>query len=171
MYRQSAAALLEIPPDVASSVQYEGSPAARQALQKQTAACDIMVASYETARADIEWMAQRQWLYCVLDEGHVIRNPKTKLTQVLLSGLSAFSSSPWTCARTHVLWVTTVGDGCKEQARFFLLHIDMFWRCCVCRFHRFRPSLEVSAPAKDASYDTKHARRLYSWTQVPHCRL
>jgi len=65
-------------------VQYEGSPAARQALLKQAAACDILVMSYETVRADIEWIAQRQWLYCVLDEGHVIRNPKAKLTQVLL---------------------------------------------------------------------------------------
>lgn len=75
-------------PDVVLSVQYEGSPAARQALQKQVATCDIVVMSYETVRADIEWVAQRQWLYCVLDEGHIIRNPKAKLTEVLLSGQS-----------------------------------------------------------------------------------
>ena len=66
-------------------MQYEGLPAARQALQKQAATCDVVVMSYETVRADIEWVAQRQWLYCVLDEGHVIRNPKAKLTQVLQS--------------------------------------------------------------------------------------
>ena len=48
--------------------------------------------SYESVRADIEWVAQQQWLYCVLDEGHVIRNPKAKLTQVLLLK-QAFNSS------------------------------------------------------------------------------
>ncbi len=73
-------------------MQYEGSPAARQGLQKQAATCDIVVMSYESVRADIEWVAQQQWLYCVLDEGHVIRNPKAKLTQVLLLK-QAFNSS------------------------------------------------------------------------------
>ena len=67
-------------------VQYEGTPAARQALQKQAATCDIVVMSYESVRADVEWVAQQQWLYCMLDEGHVIRNPKAKLTQVRLPG-------------------------------------------------------------------------------------
>lgn len=62
--------------------QCEGSPAARQALLKSAATADITVMSYESVRADIGWIAQRQWLYCVLDEGHIIRNPKAKLTQV-----------------------------------------------------------------------------------------
>ena len=66
------------------NAQYEGSPAARQALLKSAATADIVVMSYETVRADIEWIAQRQWLYCVLDEGHIIRNPKAKITQVRL---------------------------------------------------------------------------------------
>ena len=72
-------------------VQYEGTPAARQALQKAAATSDIVVMSYESVRADIEWVAQQQWLYCVLDEGHVIRNPKAKLTQVMLSNLTVLS--------------------------------------------------------------------------------
>jgi SNF2 family DNA or RNA helicase len=73
-------------------VQYEGSPAVRQALQGPAAAADIVVASYETVRADIEWVAQRQWLYCVLDEGHIIRNPKAKVTQVPDSFLTSCCS-------------------------------------------------------------------------------
>lgn len=64
------------------NAQHEGSPAARQALLKSAATADVLVMSYETVRADIEWIAQRQWLYCVLDEGHIIRNPKAKVTQV-----------------------------------------------------------------------------------------
>jgi hypothetical protein len=42
-----------------------------------------VVMSYDTMRADIEWLSSRPWGYCVLDEGHVIRNPKAKITQVL----------------------------------------------------------------------------------------
>jgi TATA-binding protein-associated factor len=37
--------------------------------------------SYETLRADVDWAAARPWAYCVLDEGHIIRNPKSKLAQ------------------------------------------------------------------------------------------
>ena len=73
-------------------VQYEGSPAVRQALQAPAAAADIVVASYETVRADVDWVAQRQWLYCVLDEGHIIRNPKAKVTQVPDSFLTSCCS-------------------------------------------------------------------------------
>ncbi|CAK0788009.1 hypothetical protein CVIRNUC_011231 [Coccomyxa viridis] len=65
------------------NAQHEGSPAARQALLKSAATADVLVMSYETVRADIEWIAQRQWLYCVLDEGHIIRNPKAKVTQAV----------------------------------------------------------------------------------------
>ena len=73
-------------------VQYEGSPAVRQALQGPAAVADIVVASYETVRADIEWIALRQWLYCVLDEGHIIHNPKAKITQVPDSFLASCRS-------------------------------------------------------------------------------
>ncbi len=81
-------------------VQYEGSPAARHALQGPAAAADIVVASYETVRTDIEWITQREWLYCVLDEGHIIRNPKAKITQVPDNHLVFFCVAPVHDART-----------------------------------------------------------------------
>ncbi len=42
---------------------------------------DVLVMSYEHLRADAEWVAQRRWLYAVLDEGHAIRSPKSKIAQ------------------------------------------------------------------------------------------
>lgn len=47
------------------------------------------------AVADIEWVSGVQWGYCVLDEGHTIRNPSSKITQVRRTALcpgSALSS-------------------------------------------------------------------------------
>lgn len=41
--------------------------------------------SYETLRADADWTSAHPWAYCVLDEGHVIHNPKSKLAQVCVN--------------------------------------------------------------------------------------
>ncbi|GFR50408.1 hypothetical protein Agub_g12625, partial [Astrephomene gubernaculifera] len=41
---------------------------------------NMLVMSYESLRADIDWVASRNWLYCVLDEGHAIRNPRSRVT-------------------------------------------------------------------------------------------
>ena len=37
--------------------------------------------SYETLRADVEWVSGVKWAYCVLDEGHAVRNPASKVAQ------------------------------------------------------------------------------------------
>ncbi|KAG1666532.1 hypothetical protein FOA52_014429 [Chlamydomonas sp. UWO 241] len=44
-------------------------------------AVNLVVMSYDHVRADVEWVSSRQWLYCVLDEGHIIKNPKARATQ------------------------------------------------------------------------------------------
>ncbi|KAK9809358.1 hypothetical protein WJX73_008453 [Symbiochloris irregularis] len=41
----------------------------------------VVVMSYETLRSDVNWVAGLQWNYCVLDEGHLVRNPKSKIAQ------------------------------------------------------------------------------------------
>jgi TATA-binding protein-associated factor len=38
---------------------------------------NIVVVSYSTMRSDISHIAKTKWIYCILDEGHVLRNPKT----------------------------------------------------------------------------------------------
>jgi hypothetical protein len=42
---------------------------------------NVVVMSYEHLRADVEWVAGREWLYAVLDEGHVIKGHKTRVAQ------------------------------------------------------------------------------------------
>lgn len=65
-------------------LQYQGSPKERALLQPLLGQHNIVVASYESVKADVEWLTQHNWLYCVLDEGHIIRNPKSKISQVQL---------------------------------------------------------------------------------------
>jgi TATA-binding protein-associated factor len=43
-------------------------------------AADIVITSYDVCRNDINILGPRNWNYCVLDEGHLIKNPKTKTT-------------------------------------------------------------------------------------------
>ena len=53
------------------------------ALREQIKTSDIVIASYETVRSNIDYLSQIDWLYCVLDEGHIIKNSKTKLSSAI----------------------------------------------------------------------------------------
>ena len=64
-------------------LQYQGTPRERALLQPCLPNHNVLVASYEAVKADVDWLSQHTWLYCVLDEGHIIRNPKSKITQVM----------------------------------------------------------------------------------------
>jgi TATA-binding protein-associated factor len=44
---------------------------------------DVVVTSYEVVRNDISSLQEINWLYCILDEGHIIKNAKTKLTKAV----------------------------------------------------------------------------------------
>ena len=46
---------------------------------------NLIVASYEIVRNDIEFLRSIIWNYCILDEGHIIKNPKSKVR--LISGV------------------------------------------------------------------------------------
>ncbi|KAJ2786455.1 TATA-binding protein-associated factor mot1 [Coemansia interrupta] len=61
---------------------YAGAPAERRPLLARIAsgAYDVVVMSYDVVRNDIDLLAPLHWNYCVLDEGHVIKNARTKLT-------------------------------------------------------------------------------------------
>eukprot|EP00900_Chrysochromulina_parva_P022895 jgi/Chrpa1/5239/Chrysochromulina_OHIO_Genome00015905-RA len=47
----------------------------------QTLCVELVVMSYETLRTDIDTLAQVRWEYAVLDEGHIIRNPKAQVAR------------------------------------------------------------------------------------------
>ncbi|KAJ2863287.1 TATA-binding protein-associated factor mot1, partial [Coemansia erecta] len=64
---------------------YAGTPAERRPLIASIAAnaADVVIMSYDVVRNDIELLAAQHWNYCILDEGHCIKNGRTKLTQAV----------------------------------------------------------------------------------------
>jgi len=62
---------------------YVGNPAERARVKSQLGQTDVVITSYDICRNDIEQIAKLNWNYCVLDEGHIIKNSKAKLTQAV----------------------------------------------------------------------------------------
>ncbi|KAJ9125341.1 hypothetical protein QFC22_000301 [Naganishia vaughanmartiniae] len=59
---------------------YFGTSKDRENLRDQITRHDIVITSYEVIRADIDALKRIPFLYCVLDEGHIIKNGKSKLS-------------------------------------------------------------------------------------------
>lgn len=49
----------------------------RKAWKVKAVRSDLVIVSYAVLRADIELLCPRHWYYCILDEGHLLKNPKT----------------------------------------------------------------------------------------------
>ncbi|GAB0133975.1 hypothetical protein EsDP_00002363 [Epichloe bromicola] len=62
---------------------YVGPPAERRALGSKLGETDIVVTSYDVCRNDTDVLNNHSWNYIVLDEGHLIKNPKAKITQAV----------------------------------------------------------------------------------------
>ncbi|KAF4452540.1 putative MOT1-transcriptional accessory protein [Fusarium austroafricanum] len=62
---------------------YVGPPAERKAMKDRLGETDIVVTSYDVCRNDAEVLDKHSWNYVVLDEGHLIKNPKAKITQAV----------------------------------------------------------------------------------------
>uniref|UniRef100_A0A8C1T481 BTAF1 RNA polymerase II, B-TFIID transcription factor-associated n=1 Tax=Cyprinus carpio TaxID=7962 RepID=A0A8C1T481_CYPCA len=62
---------------------YTGPPTERAWLQHQVKKHNLVVASYDVVRNDIDFFRDIQFNYCILDEGHVIKNGKTKLSKAI----------------------------------------------------------------------------------------
>ena len=60
------------------AVAFVGSPGEREAAKARVKDADIVITSYEICRNSIEYLAPFNWNYCVLDEGHLIKNPAAK---------------------------------------------------------------------------------------------
>lgn len=65
------------------AVIYSGSKTDRERLIANLSQYDVVIMSYDIARNDIDNLAPVDWHYCILDEGHVIKNGKTKLTKAV----------------------------------------------------------------------------------------
>lgn len=66
-----------------SPLQYYGLPTERERLRNQVKHHNLVVASYDIVRKDIDFFSKIHWNYCVLDEGHIIKNGKTKCSKAI----------------------------------------------------------------------------------------
>lgn len=62
---------------------YVGLPADRERLRYKMGTHNLVVASYDIVRKDVEFFASVHWNYVVLDEGHIIKNGKTKSSKAI----------------------------------------------------------------------------------------
>ncbi|XP_016979216.2 TATA-binding protein-associated factor 172 [Drosophila rhopaloa] len=63
---------------------YYGFPVGREKLRNEIGtSCNLVVASYDTVRKDIDFFSGIHFNYCVLDEGHIIKNGKTKSSKAI----------------------------------------------------------------------------------------
>ncbi|GAB5359036.1 hypothetical protein AAMO2058_000510000 [Amorphochlora amoebiformis] len=44
---------------------------------------DIVIMGYPTVASERLWVKEKSWGYCILDEGHLVRNPKTQVSQAV----------------------------------------------------------------------------------------
>ncbi|KAN0114728.1 protein of unknown function (DUF3535) domain containing protein [Hyaloscypha variabilis] len=63
-----------------SCTAYVGAPADRARLRDQLDKTDIVITSYDICRNDADILIPYNWNYLVLDEGHLIKNPRAKVT-------------------------------------------------------------------------------------------
>ncbi|KFB40634.1 hypothetical protein ZHAS_00008156 [Anopheles sinensis] len=62
---------------------YVGLPVNREQLRLKLGTYNLIVASYDIVRKDIEFFSSVHWNYCILDEGHIIKNGKTKSSKAI----------------------------------------------------------------------------------------
>ncbi|KAK9714726.1 hypothetical protein RND81_06G115000 [Saponaria officinalis] len=72
-----------IDPSVISSLQYLGSSEERISLRSQFTKHNVIITSYDVVRKDVDFLGQCQWNYCILDEGHIIKNCRSKITSAV----------------------------------------------------------------------------------------
>ncbi|XP_072972272.1 TATA-binding protein-associated factor BTAF1 isoform X2 [Typha angustifolia] len=65
---------------VMTTLQYVGSAQERMLLRNQFDMCNVIITSYDIVRKDIDYLGKLSWNYCILDEGHIIKNSKSKIT-------------------------------------------------------------------------------------------
>ncbi|GER39803.1 TATA-binding protein-associated factor BTAF1 [Striga asiatica] len=69
-----------IDPSLLTTLQYIGSAQERTSLRLQFNKHNAIVTSYDVVRKDVDFLGEFMWNYCILDEGHIIKNSKSKVT-------------------------------------------------------------------------------------------
>ncbi|GAA5868377.1 hypothetical protein JCM3774_003272 [Rhodotorula dairenensis] len=65
------------------AVIYTGPRVERERLAPRLREYDVVIMSYDVARNDVEALGPIDWHYVILDEGHIIKNGKTKLARAV----------------------------------------------------------------------------------------
>uniref|UniRef100_A0A7N0U9X5 TATA-binding protein-associated factor BTAF1 n=1 Tax=Kalanchoe fedtschenkoi TaxID=63787 RepID=A0A7N0U9X5_KALFE len=65
---------------IMTTLQYAGSAEDRASLRGQFDKHNVIITSYDVVRKDIDYLGKLPWNYCILDEGHIIKNSKSKIT-------------------------------------------------------------------------------------------
>ena len=66
-----------------SCLAYVGPSSDRVKLRDRLGKTDVVITSYDVCRNDIDVLLPFSWNYCVLDEGHLIKNPRAKTTMAV----------------------------------------------------------------------------------------
>lgn len=69
-------------------LQYNGNPVEREKLRRKFKKYHVIVASYDIVRKDNNFFSGVKWNYVILDEGHIIKNGKTR-TSLAIKNLVA----------------------------------------------------------------------------------
>jgi TATA-binding protein-associated factor len=64
---------------------YAGPIKDRRSKLKRLHQFDVVITSYDVVRNDVNVLSGLNWLYCILDEGHLIKNAKSKVSQAVKS--------------------------------------------------------------------------------------
>ncbi|XP_055378058.1 TATA-binding protein-associated factor 172 [Condylostylus longicornis] len=72
-----------LPSKFLNPLHYVGLPNEREKLRPKLKKHNLIVASYDTIRKDVDFFSKINWNYCVLDEGHIIKNGKTKSSKAI----------------------------------------------------------------------------------------
>lgn len=62
---------------------YVGPPNERKALKDKLEKPDVVITSYDVCRNDVDILERYNWNYVVLDEGHLIKNAKAKISMAV----------------------------------------------------------------------------------------
>ncbi|KAI4370311.1 hypothetical protein MLD38_018674 [Melastoma candidum] len=66
-----------------STLQYVGSAPERVSIRDEFEKHNVIITSYDVVRKDIDFLGQLMWNYCILDEGHIIKNSRSKITSAV----------------------------------------------------------------------------------------
>ncbi|KAF8001682.1 hypothetical protein HF325_004183 [Metschnikowia pulcherrima] len=64
-------------------VVYAGGPTVRASVRPFISEADVVVTSYDVCRNDADTLSELSYNYCVLDEGHIIKNSASKLSRAV----------------------------------------------------------------------------------------